>query len=457
LDFLPLYQQDGKLSSAKLSRLWTKALAGGAQTAELIHRKIDGTEFPCEVTISRIEIDDQEYLQIVLRDITERKKADADRLRIDKLKSISTLAGGIAHDFNNLLAGIMGNIGLARLLMKSDPSNKVELQATLDTAEKACDKAAALTKRMLNFAGKSNEPYRRRITNLEEIVREDASMALHGSNVAAEYHFSHDLLPAHADPDQVGQVIHNLVKNAREAMPRGGVVRISAENEIVSSHSSLESGTYVKITVHDEGEGIPEDRLSQIFEAYYSTKEDGQGLGLSSVQNIIQQHGGSIEVSSIVARGTTFIFRLPSGVDGGHEPEGLTAVRPIRGKGEKILIIDDDHDVGDSIRKTLHELGYVSSFFSRSVEAIAAYRKAAEADDSFDLVITDLTLPNDLSGVQIRDEIRKIDPHARIILTSGYLDHPAMSRAASHDFSATIPKPVNVQTLGTTVARVLSS
>jgi PAS domain S-box-containing protein len=457
MDLLPLYQQDGKLSSAKLSRLWTRALEGEVQTAELVHRKSDGSEFPCEVTVSCVEIGSRKYLQAVLRDITERKKADADRLRIDKLKSISTLAGGIAHDFNNLLAGIMGNIGLARLLMKSDPSNTIELQATLDTAEKACDKAAALTKRMLNFAGKSNEPYRRRINDLEEVVREDASMALHGSNVAAEYHFSGDLLPAHADPDQVGQVIHNLVKNAREAMPRGGVVRISAENEFVSSHASLEPGTYVKITIHDEGEGIPENRLRKIFEAYYSTKEDGQGLGLSSVQNIIQQHGGVIEVSSLVGEGTTFTFRLPSGVDVVREPEDLPDSLPVRGKGEKVLIIDDDRDVGESIRKTLDELGYSGAFFSRSSEAIAAYRQASEAGDPFDLVITDLTLPNDLSGIQIRDEIRKIDPCGRIILTSGYLEHPAMSRASSHEFNATIPKPVNVHALGATVARVLSS
>jgi PAS domain S-box-containing protein len=353
-DFLPLYQHDGKLSSAILNVLWGRAREGRVQTVELIHCKLDGTEFPCELTVSPIQIGNQAFLQAVLRDITERKKADTDRLRIDKLKSISTLAGGIAHDFNNLLAGIMGNIGLTKLLLKTDPSNMVELRATLDTAEKACDKAAALTKRMLSFAEKSTEPFRRKISNLEEIVREDASMALHGSNVAAEYHFNHSLLPVHADPDQIGQVIHNLVKNAREAMPRGGVVRISADNEFVSSHPSLESGNYIKVTIHDEGEGVPENSMGRIFDAYYSTKEEGQGLGLSSVQNIIHQHGGFIEFSSTVGRGTTFILRLPSGDDVVPEPAEQSVEQPIQGKGEKILIIDDNNDVGDSIRKTVH-------------------------------------------------------------------------------------------------------
>jgi signal transduction histidine kinase len=227
---------------------------------------------------------------------------------VNNLESLGLLAGGIAHDFNNVLTGVMGNLALLLRFLDKD-SREYEFASG---AQKAATKTEGLTQQLMTFA-KGGAPVKE-IASLEQVIRETTNLSLHGANTKPEFRFTDDLLSVEIDTGQISQVIQNLVLNADQAMPNGGILRISAENVEVSADDllPLESGRYVKVTVEDQGIGIPESILGQVFDPYFSTKESGHGLGLSICHSIIHRHGGHITVSSNVGVGTTFEFYLPA-------------------------------------------------------------------------------------------------------------------------------------------------
>jgi len=240
-------------------------------------------------------------------DITERKKMQEEQLKIEKLESLGILAGGIAHDFNNVLTSIMVN--LARIKITSEQERVLSIVKEI---EKACNHARELTEKFITFS--RGGPSEKRLSSIKEIVMDASNLALKGSRVKAKFSIQDDLWLANVDSAQISQVFLNLVINARQAMPGGGVIKISGENIIIGDQPDvpLRPGNYVKISVKDQGIGILPEHLTKIFDPYFTTKQDGSGLGLSSAYSIIKNHGGYMDVESEPGKGTVFYVYLPA-------------------------------------------------------------------------------------------------------------------------------------------------
>ncbi len=231
---------------------------------------------------------------IFVRDLTERKKLEEDILKAHKLESLGVLAGGIAHDFNNILTGILGNISLARLLLR--PGEK-QVAQRLAGAEKACLRARDLTRQLLTFS-RGGAPIKE-ILSLPEFLRETVEFALTGSRVSYRINLAKKLWPVEADSGQLSQVVHNLILNAVQSMPEGGEITLAGENIKAKEGDkfSLPPGRYIQIKLTDQGIGIPEEYLGKIFDPYFTTKQEGSGLGLATVYSIITKHEGVIRSS----------------------------------------------------------------------------------------------------------------------------------------------------------------
>ena len=243
-----------------------------------------------------------------------KHKREEEVLKIQKLESLGILAGGIAHDFNNILTAILGNISLTRFKVKNDD----ELKLLLDEAEKACWRARELTEQLLTFA-KGGVPVKR-VQDVKEIIKSTAKFSLRGSNVTARFHFLETPIFVNMDAGQINQVIQNLVINAREAMPNGGVIDIFSDiieidkdnsNLFLMDGLELKQGKYIKISIKDEGTGIDPKILYKIFDPYFSTKQNGNGLGLAIAYSIIKRHGGYIGIDSKSVKGSCFFILLP--------------------------------------------------------------------------------------------------------------------------------------------------
>jgi len=247
---------------------------------------------------------------IVCEDITERKKLEHELLKAQKLESIGVLAGGIAHDFNNILTAILGNISLAKMMSGSENPDKIE--KLLSDAENACVRARELTQKLLTFS-KGGAPVKR-ITSISELITDSIGSILYDSYIHSEFSLPHDLWLAKVDEGQIRQVIINLIKNAVQAMPSGGKVRIGAENVTIKSQNGLKikNGDYVKISVQDNGIGISAENLYKIFDPFFTTKQTENGLGLAISYSIVQRHKGHISVESEIGVGTTFYVYLPA-------------------------------------------------------------------------------------------------------------------------------------------------
>ena len=246
---------------------------------------------------------DESALLATFRETTERKRMEEEILKASKLESLGTLAGGIAHDFNNLLAAIIGNISVARLLLRDNE----RLNKPLIDADNAAHRAKDLTKQLLTFS-KGGLPLKKPV-DLSDIIRESASFSLLGSGTSCEVELPGSLPAVEADEGQISQVIHNLVINAGQAMPDGGVIRITAGLSEGSGRGR--EGRFLRIRVSDTGKGIEEENLSRIFDPYFTTKREGSGLGLATVYSIVKNHGGFIELESAIGKGTTFSVYLP--------------------------------------------------------------------------------------------------------------------------------------------------
>ena len=410
----------------------------------------NGAAIPVEMTISRTLWHGQPAVITIVRDITERKKRDEEFIRACKLKSLSTLAGGIAHDFNNLLTGILGNASIARTFV--NPGDK--LHKIMTDLENTSLRAKDLTQQLLTFA-KGGAPVKKTVS-IAKLLRDSATLVLSGSNVKCDFAIANDLWPVEVDEGQITQVIHNLIINAKQAMPGGGTIQVSAENFALSAENNpfVKNGKYVKITVKDTGVGIPEEHLPKIFDPYFTTKEEGSGLGLATAYSIIKNHAGYIMAESAAGVGTTFYIHLPASK---KEIERVEAVEEklISGK-EKILVMDDDDIIRDVAGKMLTKLGYEVDFARDGSEAIELYKKSKNSGRPFDVVIIDLTIPGGMGGRETMQKLLEIDPHVKAIVSSGYSDDAVMSNYTNYNFKGVIAKPYRIEELSRTVRSVLA-
>lgn len=387
----------------------------------------------------------------VFPDTTERKLAEEERRKLQKLESIGTLAGGIAHDFNNILMGVFGGIELAKMSLPKDHAS----YKYIETAHQALARATHLTKQLLTFA-KGGDPLFETF-RLHRVIRDAVELNLSGSNVKAEESLPEDLWPIRADRGQISHVLANLIINAKQAMPDGGRLFISGENLTASiAEQGVVPGSYVKITLRDEGIGIPEKFLARIFDPYFSTKQSGSGLGLAIVHSVITKHHGHIRVESGTEAGTSFILYLPA-ESNASTPEEAWYTQVVTGSSAKgrVLIMDDDPMVREVAGEMLGLLGYDSVSVSDGREALEAYRTARKESNPFTCVIMDLTIPGQMGGKEAIGLLLEEDPTARVIVASGYSTDPIMSDYQTYGFKGRLPKPFQLHALQHELARVL--
>lgn len=386
----------------------------------------------------------------VFIDVTEHERLQGELIKIQKLESIGTLAGGIAHDFNNILTGILGNISLARYT-----SHEEETAKMLMDAEQAAMRAKELTQQLLTFA-KGGEPIKK-TSFVRGLIKTSSGFALRCSNVKCEYSIPEELWPVEIDENQVGQVINNMIVNAVQAMPKGGIIRISAENFVVTAKHALplQDGDYIRITIKDEGVGIPPNYMQKIFDPYFTTKQKGSGLGLTICYSIIKKHGGHISVDSDIGRGATFSIYLPA------RPREMEREREDDEKGlvygsGRILLMDDEETVRNIASKMLKLLGYEVETANDGSEAIRLYKQEMESDNPFDIVIMDLTIPGGVGGKEAVGRLLEIDRRAKVIASSGYSNDPIMAGFQGHGFSGVILKPYDIKELSEVISKVKS-
>jgi len=386
-----------------------------------------------------------------LTDITERRKTEEEVIKADRLESLGTLAGGIAHDFNNILTAILGNISLAK--MYATPGDKIYERLT--EAEKASFRARDLTQQLLTFA-KGGDPILS-VMPIAKLLRESVSFALSGSNVKCEYSIPDNALLVEIDESQIRHVIHDIVLNADQAMPDGGILRVSVENVIVGTEfgNILKPGRYLKISIEDQGIGIPEENLPKIFDPYFTTKQKRTGLGLTIAYSIVRKHGGHIVVDSKLGVGTIFYIYLPASKIQNIElehPEN-EEIESDRGK---ILVMDDDESIREVTFENLTELGYEVSMAVDGEEAIRLYKAAQDSGSPFEAVILDLTIHGGMGGKDAIKGLIKIDPKVNAIVSSGYSNDPVMARYEEFGFKGFIAKPYKIKDLNELLRKILS-
>jgi len=383
----------------------------------------------------------------VNQDITERKRMEEDFLRAEKLESMGILAGGIAHDFNNILTTILGNVSIARMQVKPED----EIFDLLNEAEMASTRAQTLTKQLLTFA-KGGAPVKE-TAPIEDIVKEASLFVLRGSKCSCEFFMAEDLWPAEVDVGQISQVINNVVINADQAMPSGGIIRIEADNQRVDDKQGfpIEQGRYIRISIIDQGVGIAEKHLLDIFDPYFTTKQEGSGLGLATTYSIIKKHDGHITVESQLGVGTTFHIYLPASDKAVPEKEEDMM---IKGQG-RILVMDDEPSLRKMVGRMLEKLGYESEFAEDGAGAIRIVEEARETERPFDAVILDLTIPGGMGGKEAIKKLLEIDPELKAIVSSGYSDDPVLSNFQEYGFKGMIPKPFESRSLGKVLHEVL--
>ncbi|MBI2399682.1 MAG: response regulator [Deltaproteobacteria bacterium] len=405
-----------------------------------------GALVPVEMAASKTLWHGQKAAILLVRDIAERKKREEELLKASKLESLGTLAGGIAHDFNNLLTAIIGNLSVARLLSQKDE----KVAKPLIDADNAAHRAKDLTKQLLTFS-RGGLPVKMAV-DLSGIIRESASFSVRGSNIKCNIDMPGSLPAVEADEGQISQVIHNLLINADQAMPGGGIITVSTA--VVEGQDRGRQGRFLRIQVSDTGKGIKEEHLGKVFDPYFTTKKEGSGLGLATVYSIIRNHDGFVELESHRGKGTTFSIYLP--VTGKPLPEkgGRVEEELERGHG-RILVMDDEHMVREAAGTILEELGYEVEFAENGHEAIARYGDEMRAGRPFDAVIMDLTIPAGMGGKEAVRRVLEIDADARVIVSSGYSNDDIMSNFKSFGFSAVIAKPYRITDLSRTVKSVM--
>jgi PAS domain S-box-containing protein len=387
---------------------------------------------------------------VVFRDITDKMKYENERLQTRKLESIGALAGGIAHDFNNTLTGIITNLFVAKMQVGAS-SETFELIAE---AEKAAYKATALTKQLLTFSAEGITVKVKAC--IKDIIEDSIGFFLSGSSVEYKLVFDSNLALVEIDRGQVDSVLQSVIANAEEAMPDGGTITISVENVSIDGKGffPLKPGDYVRVSVQDEGQGIPRGIIERIFDPFFTTKENSAGLGLSSAYAIVKKHNGYIDVSSEEGKGTTIAIYLPACPrESGAEPEQPKA--DSAAAKHKILLMDDEDLVRNAARKLLVRMGFDVVDCTNGTDALREYSLALEAGQRFDAVILDLTIAGGIGGKITISELQKLDPQVRAIVSSGYTNDPVLADYRAFGFSGMVAKPYTFEELSRTVQAVL--
>lgn len=431
-----------------------KALKEKKPLKDEFHVTINGGRKLCIVCASPI-YDDEGNITSILQDFTdimEFNNLEKEILKLQKLNSLSILAGGIAHDFNNYLTAIIGNISLAMMMEQNS-----QILDILKEAERSSIMAKELTRQLLAFS-RSSIPVKECLS-VRSLLEESVKFALMGSNVRSQFNIEENIQNIEADRSQLSQVINTVVINARQAMPSGGIIKVSAENIALDDNRSipLKKGNYVKMTIEDSGIGIPEEYLSRIFEPCFTTKQQGSGLGLAIAHSIIKKHHGFIRVESVNGEKTTVeIFFPVSQEELKRDKEYVTVKENGNHSGSgKILIMDDNTEVRTVLGRMLQHLGLEVSYADDGTIAMELYEEEMRQGKKFDIVICDLTIPGGMGGKETLGKLLEIDPEVKVVASSGYTDSPEMTDYKNLGFCGFIPKPYQLKDVGSVLKGML--
>jgi PAS domain S-box-containing protein len=414
---------------------------------DLFARRKDGSEFPVEIGLEPVVHEGVQFVVGSVVDITERRRLEATLRQAQRLDAVGRLAGGIAHDFNNVLAAIMGYAAVAR----DASADRPQVAEDLDQVLLAAERGRALVQGILAFS-RPREP-RRQTVDVERAV--DEVQRLVRPALAAGVRLAVRVLPdtprISADPTALQQVILNLATNAGHAMEDGGgVLELEAapahvDGTLTRMHPELRQGLHARITVRDQGVGMTPEVLAHVFEPFFTTRAHGTGagLGMAMVQGIVHEHGGAIGIQSAPGKGTTVHVYLPSA---GDDPVAVTASTGSapRGRGECILLVDDEADLSRIWARLLEDMGYRVECTASGVEALEALRRRPSV---FDVVLTDLAMPG-MTGMVLAAETQRLRPGLPVILASGYPDDLPADELKRAGVRAVLRKPYSTEEIG---------
>ncbi|NWF75598.1 MAG: PAS domain S-box protein, partial [Nitrospirae bacterium] len=440
-----------KEENQTLNERLTQILNGASLVYETEHFRKDGEKVLLEVSSNRIEIEGQKYIQSFYRDITEKKKMQEQLMHSQKMESVGVLAGGIAHNFNNILTAILGYSELLLEFSDLDETSKQRVR----NIESSARKAGVMVSKLLSFARR--EPHEVLPLNLNDVVNDSVKLfeGVLNKRIGLKINLSNINPIIDGDPNQLEQVIMNLMVNSKDAMPEGGLISIKTsvlevdKSDIQNTLAYIKPGKYALLTISDTGCGIPKAIINKIFDPFFTTKEKnrGTGLGLASVYGIVKDHQGYISVQSELDKGTTFDIYLPiseTSVIKIGKPEPIS----VEGN-ENILVVDDDRDVLNYIKDILETHGYSVMPANNSLTAIDLFKNFSS---KISLVITDIVMPL-LEGSDLVKHLREIKPDIKIIVVSGYRDEKIVKDTSI--INVFLRKPFESIELLTSVRRLL--
>ena len=404
---------------------------------------------PEEVRLLKSLADDVSYGIVALRTRRDRDKLEHTLFQVQKLESLGQLTGGIAHDFNNLLQVILGNLDLALLVVDHD----TPAGAYLKDAVGAAERGAKLVNGLLAFARRQS--LHPASVRLDKLLTEMTSLLgrVIGANIRVHLNIADDLWVVLADPSQLQNAILNLAINARDAMPAGGQLTITAANTTLAvPRRDLKPGDYITLSIADTGSGIPADLLDKVIEPFFTTKPEGKGtgLGLSMVYGFVKQSGGDLDIRSEPGCGTTITLFLPRSER--EESVSQEASRAaICGGGETILALEDDDAVRAFVVVQLRKMGY------RVLEAADAEAALAilESGEAVDLLFTDVMMPGRLNGLEVAKRARQLRPAIKVMFTSGYVDQAFLDRTPLDLGVVLLTKPYRQAELAAAIRQTL--
>jgi two-component system, cell cycle sensor histidine kinase and response regulator CckA len=452
-------QKDVFLDSGEYSRLVDEFQSTGRVDGfEVRWKRKDGAAITVRISGRAVASEDEpaDVLEAIAEDITERRVLEDQFRQSQKMEAVGRLAGGIAHDFNNLLTVVSGYSEV--LLDQLAPTHP--LHAKAEAIQQASDRATTLTRQLLAFSRK--QLLQLKVVDVNAIVADMERLLrpLIGENIELTTNLEPSIGCTRADAGQLEQVIMNLVVNAKDAMPRGGKIRITTASVTLDEsyrpeNTFIKRGPYVMISVSDTGHGMDRETQARIFEPFFTTKEKGKGtgLGLSTVYGIIKQSGGYVFVQSELGRGTVFTIYFPS-VD---EPSDVAGATPLTaaaaGGSETILLVEDEESVRQLIRETLESRGY---HVLEAENGNAALALAAARSENIHLVITDVVMPG-LSGHELVEQLLSVRPNTKVLYLSGHAEEAVASPLAAQAPKAFLQKPFTLQNLSRKVREVLGA
>ncbi|MCC5834418.1 MAG: PAS domain-containing protein [Opitutales bacterium] len=430
----------------------------GEWTGELQHRTKSGKRLTIRGrwTLIRNELGQPKSILAINTNVSEQKKLEMQFMRAQRMESIGTLAGGIAHDLNNLLAPILMGVDLLKRSQKNDSNSEI-----LDNIELSAKRGAELVRQVLSFA-RGAEGAKIEVSP-HHIIKEVGNIATNTfpKAIQTETLIAPNIWPILSNPTQLHQVILNLCLNARDAMPDGGELTISAENiqlaeGAVSLYDHVRPGPFVKIEVSDNGCGMPSDIVERVFEPFFTTKElsKGTGLGLSTVLGIVHGHGGFVSVYSEVGKGSTFKVYLPAAIEPDNSPSPAEEVKQLpRGAQQTVLIVDDESSILEVTRQMLEAFNYRVITAEDGAQAIGLFAVHA---NKIDVVITDMMMPI-MDGAALIKAIKGIAPTLPIIATSGLAVNGTSAKASNLGVKEFLQKPYSADSLLKTLSKVLKN